>query len=56
MAPGTYKTVKCGKQTYDGHDIYLAAQHAVNLGRLSHPETRGANKYPPRSTTMTARV
>ncbi|CAG8286934.1 unnamed protein product [Penicillium salamii] len=44
--PGSNRPIKCGKNTYDGHDIYLAAQHAVNLGRLSPPETRGANKYP----------
>ncbi|KAJ5194501.1 uncharacterized protein N7498_007939 [Penicillium cinerascens] len=44
--PNNYASIKCGKNNYDGHDIYLATQHAVNLGLLSPPETRGAKSYP----------
>ncbi|OGE49576.1 hypothetical protein PENARI_c020G06992 [Penicillium arizonense] len=44
--PNASASIKCGKNTYDGHDIFLAAQHAVNLGLLNPPETRGAKSYP----------
>ncbi|KJZ69558.1 hypothetical protein HIM_11051 [Hirsutella minnesotensis 3608] len=44
--PNSSGTFQCGKNTYDGHYIYLAAQQAVNLGILDPPQTRGAGKYP----------
>ncbi|UNI25019.1 hypothetical protein JDV02_010727 [Purpureocillium takamizusanense] len=44
--PNQSASIKCGKNTYDGHDVYLAAQHGVNLGLLSPPETRGEKKFP----------
>ncbi|KAL3961133.1 hypothetical protein ACCO45_006250 [Purpureocillium lilacinum] len=54
--PNQSASIKCGKNTYDGHDVYLAAQHGVNLGLLSPPETRGEKKFPMLSTTTTARA
>ncbi|KAJ6151638.1 hypothetical protein N7470_007235 [Penicillium chermesinum] len=44
--PTPLASIQCGKNTYDGLDIYLAAEYAVNLGLLSPPETRGAGNYP----------
>ncbi|KAJ5247876.1 hypothetical protein N7468_002859 [Penicillium chermesinum] len=44
--PNSSASIQCGKNTYDGLDIYLAAEYAVNLGLLSPPETRGAGNYP----------
>ncbi|KAJ5804124.1 uncharacterized protein N7518_000427 [Penicillium psychrosexuale] len=44
--PNASASIKCGKSTYTGHDIYLAAQHAVNLSFLSPPEKRGEKPYP----------
>ncbi|KAH6887509.1 hypothetical protein B0T10DRAFT_562726 [Thelonectria olida] len=42
--PAQSKSFKCGKKTYKGRDIYMAAQYGVNLASIG--EVRGKGKYP----------
>ncbi|KAI1403207.1 hypothetical protein F4819DRAFT_236232 [Hypoxylon fuscum] len=42
--PNASDSLTCGTKTYTGHEVYLAAQHGVNLGLVG--ETRGKAKYP----------